>query len=92
MGVFPGAHAKQRHTDDRGRANDGTQQQYLGRHGSRWTATSPVAWITVTSGGMSGLGSVNVTVGTTTTPRTSTFTVAGQIVSISAVHRVHDTP
>jgi hypothetical protein len=51
--------------------------------GCTWTATSPVAWITVTSGGMSGLGSVNFTVGATTTPRTGTFTVAGQTVTIN---------
>jgi hypothetical protein len=50
--------------------------------GCAWTATSPVAWITVTSGGMSGLGSVNFTVAAATTSRTGTFTVAGQTVTV----------
>ena len=49
-----------------------------------WTATSSVAWITITSGGsMSGLGSANYTVAATTTPRTGTLTVAGQTVTIT---------
>ena len=49
-----------------------------------WTATSSVAWITVTSGAsMSGLGSANYTVAATTTPRTGTLTAAGQTVTIT---------
>ena len=49
-----------------------------------WTATSSVAWITITSGGsMSGLGSANYTVAATTTPRTGTLTVAGRAVTIT---------
>ena len=51
-----------------------------------WTATSSVAWITVTSGAsMSGLGSANYTVASngTGTPRTGTLTVAGQTVTIT---------
>jgi Putative binding domain, N-terminal len=50
--------------------------------GCAWTATSLVTWITVTSGGMSGLGSVNFTVAATTTSRTGAFTVAGQTVTV----------
>ena len=49
-----------------------------------WTATSSVAWIAVTSGAsMSGVGSANFTVAATTSPRTGTLTVAGQLVSIT---------
>ena len=51
--------------------------------GCAWTATSAVTWITVTSGGMSGLGSVNYTVAPTTAPRTGTLTVAGKTVTIT---------
>ena len=49
-----------------------------------WTSTSSVAWIVVNSGAsMSGLGSANFTVAATTSPRTGTLTVAGQIISIT---------
>ena len=48
-----------------------------------WSATSAATWITVTSGGMSGLGSVNYTVAPTTAPRTGTLTVAGRTVTIT---------
>ena len=48
-----------------------------------WTASSVVTWITVTSGGMSGLGSVNYTVAATAVSRTGTFTVAGQTVTVT---------
>jgi hypothetical protein len=53
--------------------------------GCAWTATSSVAWITITSGGMSGLGSVNFTVSPTTIARTGTITVAGQTVTVTQV-------
>ena len=53
--------------------------------GCGWTATSAVAWITITSGGMSGLGSVSFSVAATTTPRTGTITVAGQTVTITQI-------
>jgi hypothetical protein len=48
-----------------------------------WTLTSSVPWITVTSGGMSGLGSASYNVAATTTARTGTLTVAGQIVTVT---------
>jgi Putative binding domain, N-terminal/Viral BACON domain len=50
-----------------------------------WTATSNVAWITVTSGASgSGIGGVNYTVATNTgVARTGTMTVAGQTVTFS---------
>ena len=50
--------------------------------GCPWTATSSLPWITVTSGGMSGLGSVNFTVAATAAPRAGTFTVAGRTVTV----------
>ena len=51
-----------------------------------WTATSMVAWITITSGAsMAGLGSTNYTVAVNATGsvRTGTLTVAGQTVTIT---------
>jgi Putative binding domain, N-terminal/Viral BACON domain len=50
-----------------------------------WTATSNVAWITITSGASgSGIGGVNYTVATNTgAVRTGTLTVAGKTVTFS---------
>jgi phage baseplate assembly protein gpV len=50
-----------------------------------WTPASTVAWITITSGGMSGLGSFNFSVAAnaTTSPRTGTMTVGGQTVTVN---------
>jgi all-beta uncharacterized protein len=51
-----------------------------------WTATSNVAWITITAGSsMSGLGSVDYTVATNTlgVARTGTMTIAGQTVVVT---------
>jgi Putative binding domain, N-terminal len=53
--------------------------------GCAWTATSSATWIAITSGGMSGLGSVNYTVAATTTARTGTITVAGQTITITQI-------
>jgi Putative binding domain, N-terminal len=49
-----------------------------------WTSTSSVPWIVVSSGAsMTGLGSAYFTVAATTSSRTGTLTVAGQIISIT---------
>jgi hypothetical protein len=48
-----------------------------------WAATSSVAWITITTGGMSGIGSVNFTVSASATGRTGTITVGGQTVTVT---------
>lgn len=49
-----------------------------------WTATSSVAWITITGGAsMTGLGSASYVVAASATSRTGTITVAGQIVTIT---------
>jgi Putative binding domain, N-terminal len=48
-----------------------------------WTPSTTDSWITITSGGMSGLGSFSYTVAAGSTPRTGTITVGGQIVTIN---------
>jgi hypothetical protein len=50
-----------------------------------WTATSSVSWITVTSGGMSGIGSVSYSVAANSTGslRVGTLLVAGQTLTIT---------
>jgi hypothetical protein len=50
-----------------------------------WTPTSTVPWITITSGGMSGLGSFSFNVATngTGSSRTGTMSVGGQTITVT---------
>jgi hypothetical protein len=54
--------------------------------GCAWTAAEPASWLTITSGASaSGTGTVSYTAAanTTTSPRSTTLTVAGQAVTVS---------
>jgi hypothetical protein len=49
-----------------------------------WTASSPVAWVTVGSGGTgSGTLTYTLTANTQSTSRTTTLTVAGQSIGVT---------
>jgi hypothetical protein len=49
-----------------------------------WTASTSAAWITITSGASdTGDGKVQFTVAASTTPRSDTLLVAGQVVTVT---------
>jgi regulation of enolase protein 1 (concanavalin A-like superfamily) len=75
-------------------AGGGTQVTVTTTSGCSWTAASNVAWVAVGPASGTGTGTVIATVAanTSTTPRTGTFTVAGQTFTINQAAAVVAAP